>query len=37
VTTIELRGIVVRGRHGVAPDERIESQEFVIEIGRAHV
>ena len=32
MTTIELRGIVARGRHGVAPDERIESQEFVIDL-----
>jgi 7,8-dihydroneopterin aldolase/epimerase/oxygenase len=32
VTTIELRGIVARGRHGVAPDERLGSQEFVIDL-----
>jgi len=32
VTTIELRGIVAWGRHGVAPDERVASQEFVIDL-----
>ena len=32
MTTIELRGIVARGRHGVAPNERVESQEFLIDL-----
>jgi dihydroneopterin aldolase len=32
VTTIELRGIVARGRHGVAPEERTDSQEFVLDL-----
>jgi len=32
MTTIELRGIVAHGRHGAAPDERLSSQEFVIDL-----
>lgn len=32
MTTIELRGIVARGRHGVAPGERIATQEFEIDL-----
>ena len=32
MTTIELRGVVARGRHGVAPEERVESQEFLIDL-----
>src|SRR2546421_702212 len=32
VTRIEVRGIVARGRHGVAPEERLASQEFVIDL-----
>lgn len=29
---IELRGLSVRGRHGVFEHERVEGQEFVIDI-----
>jgi len=30
--TLELRGIVATGRHGVGPEERVGTQEFVLDL-----
>jgi dihydroneopterin aldolase len=32
VVTVSLEGIRARGRHGVNPEERVEPQEFVVDV-----